>query len=50
MQILNFYRHTFIREQISERAVRSAIKEHIDRHRKVLRKGFLIKFILLIFS
>jgi len=33
-------RHAFIREQIPERVVRSAIKDHIDRHRKVLRKGF----------
>uniref|UniRef100_A0A915MPD7 non-specific serine/threonine protein kinase n=1 Tax=Meloidogyne javanica TaxID=6303 RepID=A0A915MPD7_MELJA len=30
--------HAFIREQIPERVVRSAIKDHIDRHRKVLRK------------
>jgi serine/threonine protein kinase len=34
----NLMKHAFIREQISERVVRSAIKEHIDRHRKVLRK------------
>uniref|UniRef100_A0A1I8BE76 non-specific serine/threonine protein kinase n=1 Tax=Meloidogyne hapla TaxID=6305 RepID=A0A1I8BE76_MELHA len=34
----NLIKHAFIREQIPERVVRSAIKEHIDRHRKVLRK------------
>nr|CAD2202813.1 unnamed protein product [Meloidogyne enterolobii] len=34
----NLIKHAFIREQIPERVVRSAIKDHIDRHRKVLRK------------
>jgi len=32
-------RHTFIRDQVSDRIIRGAIKEHVDRHRKVLKKG-----------
>lgn len=32
-------RHPFIRDQPTERSIRIAIKEHIDRHRRVNKKG-----------
>ncbi len=34
-------RHPFIRDQPSERQVRIAIKDHLDRHRRINKKGFV---------
>uniref|UniRef100_A0A914HTH2 non-specific serine/threonine protein kinase n=1 Tax=Globodera rostochiensis TaxID=31243 RepID=A0A914HTH2_GLORO len=34
----NLIKHTFIRDQIAERIVRNAIRDHVERHRKVLKK------------
>ncbi|KAL3093384.1 hypothetical protein niasHS_005898 [Heterodera schachtii] len=34
----NLIKHTFIRDQISDRIVRNAIREHVERHRKVQKK------------
>lgn len=41
-------KHQFIRDQPSERQTRSSIREHIDRHRRLTKKG-IKKFLNLIF-